>query len=345
MSRSPSYGCGWFATIVPFVHVATATVAVSATLVSAGEPVASGSGDVGGAADEEVVDRFDRAEFDVGPVGGGVGGIGGWGELVVLWGEQQHGDRRWDDGEHRQRGSDRDHCPDALVGHAERDGRPERVADHGERSGGPVVERVEGGDHVEPFADPVTELGSEVESKRREPERGEVAEHRVDDRVEAIAAVPGVRMAHDDTARRFGRRTGRRRDVRREAVPVGGGQRYGLHLGDGTLVAVSDGDQKLPIKMLNDRLLVKLSKEDGERKTGGGILIPATAQMSKRLVWAEVVALGPNVRSAEIGDNVLFSPDDRYEVEVGGDDYIMLRERDLHAVAAKRIEASTGLYL
>jgi chaperonin GroES len=69
------------------------------------------------------------------------------------------------------------------------------------------------------------------------------------------------------------------------------------------------------------------------------------AQIAKRLVWGEVVALGPNVRSAEAGDRVLFSPDDRYEVEVQGEDYIMLRERDLHALAAKRIEASTGLYL
>jgi chaperonin GroES len=108
---------------------------------------------------------------------------------------------------------------------------------------------------------------------------------------------------------------------------------------------VAGGDQKIPIKMLNDRLLVRLSKEDGERKSTGGILIPATAQMAKRLVWGEVVALGQNVRSAEIGDQVLFSPDDRYEVEVGGEDLIMLRERDLHAVAAHRIEASTGLYL
>ncbi|MEZ5218112.1 MAG: hypothetical protein R2715_16350 [Ilumatobacteraceae bacterium] len=58
------------------------------------------------------------------------------------------------------------------------------------------------------------------------------------------------------------------------------------------------------------------------------------------MVWAEVVALGPNVRAAEPGDRVLFSPDDRYEVEVGGQDYIMLRERDLHAVAA---EARRGL--
>lgn len=107
----------------------------------------------------------------------------------------------------------------------------------------------------------------------------------------------------------------------------------------------SSDPAKLPIKMLNDRLLVKLTKEDGERRTTGGILIPATAQISKRLVWAEVVALGQSVRSAEIGDRVLFSPDDRYEVEVQGEDYIMLRERDLHAVAASRIEGSTGLYL
>ena len=107
---------------------------------------------------------------------------------------------------------------------------------------------------------------------------------------------------------------------------------------------MADQDQKLPIKMLNDRLLVRLD-DDGERKSSGGILIPATAEMAKRLVWAEVVALGQNVRAAEVGDKVLFSPDDRYEVEVQGEDYIMLRERELHAVAAKRIEASTGLYL
>lgn len=108
---------------------------------------------------------------------------------------------------------------------------------------------------------------------------------------------------------------------------------------------VPDETQRLPIKMLNDRLLVKIPQSEGERRSSGGILIPATAQISKRLVWAEVVALGANVRAAEAGDRVLFSPDDRYEVEVGGVDYIMLRERDIHAVAAARNEASTGLYI
>jgi len=102
---------------------------------------------------------------------------------------------------------------------------------------------------------------------------------------------------------------------------------------------------KLPIKMLNDRVLVKL-EADSERKTSGGILIPATAQMAKRLAWAEVVAAGPNVRTLEAGDQVLFNPEDRYEVEVRGDDYVILRERDVHAVAARRLEeGSTGLYL
>lgn len=105
-------------------------------------------------------------------------------------------------------------------------------------------------------------------------------------------------------------------------------------------------DERLPIKMLNDRILVRIGAAEGERRSTGGILIPATAQVGKRLTWAEIVASGPNVRNMEIGDQVLFNPDDRYEVEVGGTDYIILRERDVHAVAAERLEeGSTGLYL
>ena len=104
--------------------------------------------------------------------------------------------------------------------------------------------------------------------------------------------------------------------------------------------------EKQPIKMLMDRVLVQIPVADGERKSRGGIVIPATAQVSKRLVWAEVVAVGPHVRNIEPGDQVLFSPEDSYEVEVRGDDYIILRERDIHAVASPRLESgSTGLYL
>jgi chaperonin GroES len=107
----------------------------------------------------------------------------------------------------------------------------------------------------------------------------------------------------------------------------------------------TDGD-KLAIKMLNDRILVQMEGPDGDRRSSGGILIPATAQVGKRLAWAQVVAKGPSVRTMELDDRVLFNPEDRYEVEVGGRDYIILRERDIHAVAAERLDDShTGLYL
>jgi chaperonin GroES len=97
--------------------------------------------------------------------------------------------------------------------------------------------------------------------------------------------------------------------------------------------------------MLHDRVLVSVETE-GERRSGGGILIPATASVGKRLAWAEVVATGASVRQVQLGDRVLFDPEDRAEVELHGDDYILLRERDIHAVAAQRMEdGQTGLYL
>ena len=101
----------------------------------------------------------------------------------------------------------------------------------------------------------------------------------------------------------------------------------------------------LPIRMLHDRLLVTTESE-GERRSGGGILIPATVQMGKRLAWARVVAIGPNVRAVEIGDRVLFDPEERSEVELHNHAFVLLRERDIHAVASEGGDAGgTGLYL
>ena len=87
--------------------------------------------------------------------------------------------------------------------------------------------------------------------------------------------------------------------------------------------------------------------EAGERRSTGGIVIPATAALgNRRLAWARVAAIGPHVRAVQIGDRVLFDPDDKAEVEVNGESYILMRERDVHAVAAERIEdGETGLYL
>ena len=111
-------------------------------------------------------------------------------------------------------------------------------------------------------------------------------------------------------------------------------------------MAAAAAEEDLPIRMLHDRVLVSTEGEAGERKSGGGIVIPATVAIGKRLAWALVVAVGVNVRSVTIGDRVLFDPDDRAEVEVRGKDYVLLRERDLHAVATEGTPAGqTGLYL
>ena len=102
---------------------------------------------------------------------------------------------------------------------------------------------------------------------------------------------------------------------------------------------------KQPVTMLADRILVQQPQAEGERRSRSGILIPATAQVSRRLVWAETVAVGPHVRSIKVGDKVLFNPEDRLEVEVQGEEFVILRERDVHAVASERMDSGTGLYL
>jgi chaperonin GroES len=106
-----------------------------------------------------------------------------------------------------------------------------------------------------------------------------------------------------------------------------------------------DDDSKQSIRMTADRLLVLPSDDAGDRKSRGGIVIPATANRDRRLTWAEVVAVGPTVRNLQEGDQVLFAPDAGFEVEIRGEEYLILRERDIHAVASSREEGQTGLYL
>lgn len=59
-----------------------------------------------------------------------------------------------------------------------------------------------------------------------------------------------------------------------------------------------------------------------------------------------MVSIGSNVRTVEVDDRVLFDPDQKAEVEVHGEAHVVLRERDIHAVAADRLgDSPTGLYL
>ena len=105
--------------------------------------------------------------------------------------------------------------------------------------------------------------------------------------------------------------------------------------------------EKTPIKMLHDRILVEVDREAGERRSSGGIVIPATAAMGpRRRTWPKVVAPGPRARGVVVGDRVLFDSAEKAEVEVNGELYVVMRERDVHAVAADRLgDEATGLYL
>jgi co-chaperonin GroES (HSP10) len=72
--------------------------------------------------------------------------------------------------------------------------------------------------------------------------------------------------------------------------------------------AAASSNGKGEVRLTADRLVVRLP-DSGERKSAGGLLIPATAmQAPKRLVWADVQLVGPEVRVATTGDRVLFLP-------------------------------------
>jgi chaperonin GroES len=105
-------------------------------------------------------------------------------------------------------------------------------------------------------------------------------------------------------------------------------------------------DAKLAVRVTADRILCALP-DDSDRRTKGGILIPATAKSAdRRGVWADVTEVGPLVRTVEAGDRVLFLPDAVIEVDVRGEVFLIVRERDVHAVASgERPAGKTGLYL
>jgi chaperonin GroES len=104
------------------------------------------------------------------------------------------------------------------------------------------------------------------------------------------------------------------------------------------------------VRLTGDRLVVQLP-ENGERKSASGLLIPATAAPApKRLAWADVRLVGPDVRVAVQGDRVLFLPSSGLEVELDGQELVLLRERDVQAVSSPpasdaRAQRTPGQYL
>jgi chaperonin GroES len=96
------------------------------------------------------------------------------------------------------------------------------------------------------------------------------------------------------------------------------------------------------IRLTADRILVRVPDEN-ERRSKGGLVIPATAvPHNKRCVWSEVALTGPEVRNVRTGDQVLFISQTGLEVDIRGEVFLLLRERDVQAVASDRTDVHGG---
>ena len=97
----------------------------------------------------------------------------------------------------------------------------------------------------------------------------------------------------------------------------------------------------MKIRPLHDRVIVK--REEEERKSPGGIVIPDTA--TEKPTFGKVIAVGKGkvlengeVRAPDVktGDKILFGKYSGTEVKVDGEEFVVMREEDVMAV----VEAS-----
>lgn len=91
--------------------------------------------------------------------------------------------------------------------------------------------------------------------------------------------------------------------------------------------------KKFQITPLGDRLVVKPSEKEGEKRLASGIIIPETVD-KERPAKGEVVAVGLGKfeegkripMQVKVGDTVLFSKYGYDEVKIDGQEYYILSE-------------------
>jgi chaperonin GroES len=86
----------------------------------------------------------------------------------------------------------------------------------------------------------------------------------------------------------------------------------------------------MKIRPLHDRVIVK--REEEERKSPGGIVIPDTA--TEKPIFGKVVAVGKGkiLENGEIRPLDLFGKYSGTEVKMDGDELVVMREEDVMAV-------------
>src|SRR5690606_21167835 len=90
--------------------------------------------------------------------------------------------------------------------------------------------------------------------------------------------------------------------------------------------------KKVSLTPLHDRVIVKPAA--AEEKTAGGIIIPDTAKEKPQR--GTVVAAGPGKKDEPItvkaGDVVLYGKYAGTEIQIDGQDYLIMRESDILAI-------------
>lgn len=95
--------------------------------------------------------------------------------------------------------------------------------------------------------------------------------------------------------------------------------------------------KKVKIRPLDDRLVVE--PFEAEERTAGGIVLPDSAREKPQ--QGKVIAVGPGKlldsgergeMSVKVGDAVFYGKYSGTNVEVNGEDYVILRESDILAV-------------
>jgi len=93
------------------------------------------------------------------------------------------------------------------------------------------------------------------------------------------------------------------------------------------------------VKPLGDRVFIKIN--ESEEKTAGGILLPDAAKEKPQI--GEIVQVGPGKRNDDgskqamdvsVGDKVLYSKYAGTDIKLGGDEYVLLSEKDILAVVS-----------
>ena len=86
------------------------------------------------------------------------------------------------------------------------------------------------------------------------------------------------------------------------------------------------------VRPLHDRVVVK--PHERETMTSGGIIIPDTAKEKPQK--GKIVAVGAGKKdepmTVNVGDNVIFSKYGGTEVQIDGDEYMILKESEILAI-------------